>query len=103
MRGHQALSQADGYPWARLLRQAETPSTCLLLACLLLVGWDTLESPTVAFRYSELFGPWRGAVGRFGRFFDGAPSVVHSRADPVGGDTVPSTSETHRGRRVGGR
>ncbi len=79
--GHAALSQAAGYRWARLLRQAEDPATYLLL-----VGWDSLEAHTVDFRGSALFAQWRGAVGAF---FDGPPTVVHYRADAVGGDEVP--------------
>ncbi len=79
--GHAALSQAAGYRWARLLRQAEDPATYLLL-----VGWDSLEAHTVDFRESALFTQWRGAVGAF---FDGPPTVVHFRADAVGGDEVP--------------
>ncbi len=79
--GHTAIAQAEGYRWARLLRQAEAPSTYLLL-----VGWDSLEAHTVTFRESELFSSWRSAVGPF---FDGPPSVVHYRADVVGGDEAP--------------
>ncbi len=79
--GHASLSRADGYRWARLLRQAEDSSSYLLL-----VGWDTLEAHTVAFRESELFQAWRGAVGEF---FDGPPTVVHYRAEAVGGDEAP--------------
>lgn len=81
VQGHAALAQADGYQWARLVRQAEDPSTYLLL-----VGWATLESHTVSFRTSALFAQWRGAVGEF---FDGAPSVVHYLAEPAGGDEDP--------------
>jgi heme-degrading monooxygenase HmoA len=39
-RGHQAIAQAPGYHWARLVRQVENPGTYLLL-----VGWETIEPP----------------------------------------------------------
>lgn len=79
--GHAAIAQADGYQWARLIRQAEDTSCYLLL-----VGWDSLEAHTVAFRGSELFTQWRGAVGSF---FAAPPVVTHYRADVVGGDHLP--------------
>jgi heme-degrading monooxygenase HmoA len=72
-RGHQAIAQAPGYRWARLVRQVENPGSYLLL-----VGWDSLEAHTVGFRGSELFQQWRAAVGEF---FAVPPAVTHYAGD----------------------
>ncbi|MYW01270.1 antibiotic biosynthesis monooxygenase [Streptomyces sp. SID3343] len=69
VRGREVLAEAEGFRWARLLRQIEAPSSFLVL-----IGWDTLEAHTVGFRESELFGQWRAVVGPF---FAVPPTVVH--------------------------
>jgi heme-degrading monooxygenase HmoA len=72
-RGHEVISQAPGYRWARLVRQIENPGTYLLL-----VGWESLEAHTVDFRGSDLFQQWRAAVGEF---FAAPPAVTHYQGD----------------------
>ena len=67
--GREALSQAEGFRWAELLRGVERPGTYLLL-----VGWDSVEAHTTGFRRSAGFARWRAAVGPY---FTAAPVVEH--------------------------
>lgn len=69
VRGHEIISQAGGFHWARLVHQVEDPGTYLLL-----VGWDSVDAHVVGFRESELFPRWRAAVGDF---FAKPPNVTH--------------------------
>lgn len=68
-RGHDAIRQATGYRWARLLRQVENGSEYLHL-----VAWATLEPHTADFRGSALFEEWRSAVRKY---FAAPPVLVH--------------------------
>lgn len=67
-RARAAITQADGIGAVRLARGIESPSTYLLL-----VEWESVEHH-MAFRASELFGQWRGAIGEF---FAQPPEVEH--------------------------
>jgi heme-degrading monooxygenase HmoA len=61
--------QAKGFRGHQVRHSIETPERYVLL-----LGWDTLEDHTVAFRGSPLFSEWRGIVSEF---FAQAPSVEH--------------------------
>ncbi len=67
--GREAIAQASGYHWSRLVRQIEDPGKYLLL-----IGWESLEAHMVDFRGSELFTRWRAAVGPY---FAEAPVLTH--------------------------
>ncbi len=63
------IGRAEGYRWHRVVKGIESPERYQLI-----IGWETLEAHTVAFRGGPLFAEWRAIVGPF---FAAPPSVEH--------------------------
>ncbi|TXI22710.1 MAG: antibiotic biosynthesis monooxygenase [Roseateles sp.] len=64
-----ALSQAEGFISAQVVRGIESPERYLLR-----VEWQSLEAHTQGFRGGPLFPKWRAIVGGF---FAQPPQVEH--------------------------